>query len=48
MTRRGYTVEPAKKTKNDKAARPRRAYLPAAERRKSIIAAAQEAAAAYL
>ncbi|HEX8056160.1 MAG TPA: helix-turn-helix domain-containing protein [Novosphingobium sp.] len=35
-------MEPAKKTKSDKAARPRRAYLPAAERRKSIIAAAQE------
>jgi len=35
-------VEPAKKAKSDKTSRPRRAYLPAAERRKSIIAAAQE------
>lgn len=35
-------MEPAKKAKSDKTSRPRRAYLPAAERRKSIIAAAQE------
>lgn len=36
-------MDPAKKApKTDKTARPRRAYLPAAERRKSIIAAAQE------
>lgn len=35
-------MDAAKKPKTDKTARPRRAYLPAAERRKSIIAAAQE------
>lgn len=36
-------MDPAKKApKTDKPTRPRRAYLPAAERRKSIIAAAQQ------
>jgi AcrR family transcriptional regulator len=37
------TPEKTRKTKNERArTRPRRAYLPAAERRKSIIAAAQQ------